>query len=180
MTEDQKISEQDLARLELIRANIEKLYERLVSDLKPTEKDILDIAPQVWDGVKPFLPSWSRLRTLDINADTEPDIVGDICDLHGLVRDEEFDVILCTEVLEHVDDPFSAVQELYRVLKPGGKLYLTTPFDFRIHGPLPDNWRFTEHGLRVLTRQFNEVEVLAVENPNRFLMPIHYALIAVK
>lgn len=42
-------------------------------------------------------------------------------------RKEEFDRILCTEVLEHVPDPSCALSELYRVLKPGGILAVTVP-----------------------------------------------------
>ncbi len=38
------------------------------------------------------------------------------------------DVVLCTEVFEHLKDPVSAVREIARVLKPGGELILTAPF----------------------------------------------------
>jgi 2-polyprenyl-3-methyl-5-hydroxy-6-metoxy-1,4-benzoquinol methylase len=42
-------------------------------------------------------------------------------------QDNVFDIIISSEVIEHVPDPFKAMQELYRVLKPGGTLVLTTP-----------------------------------------------------
>lgn len=54
------------------------------------------------------------------------DIVGDIIDID--VPNESFDVILCTEVLEHIEHPELAIKEFSRILKPEGKLILTAPF----------------------------------------------------
>jgi len=42
-------------------------------------------------------------------------------------REESFDLVVCSEVIEHTRDPYLAVKELYRVLKPGGMLALTVP-----------------------------------------------------
>lgn len=47
-------------------------------------------------------------------------------------RDDQFDVANCTDIIEHVHDPFKFLQENYRVLKPGGKMLLVTPNRFRI------------------------------------------------
>lgn len=54
------------------------------------------------------------------------DIVSDITSIP--VGDGEFDAVLCTEVLEHVPNPNKAVEELCRVLKPGGTIIITAPF----------------------------------------------------
>ena len=61
----------------------------------------------------------------------EIDIVSDICNMP--LPDNSVDNILCTEVLEHVHDPIKALNEIYRVLKPGGKLILTVPSFSLIH-----------------------------------------------
>lgn len=47
--------------------------------------------------------------------------------------DESFDVVISTEVLEHVPDPVAAVREMTRLLKPGGRLLLTAPLGSDIH-----------------------------------------------
>ena len=61
------------------------------------------------------------------NWDTSKiDIVSDITEIP--VKDGEFDVVLCSEVFEHLPDPVSALKELVRVTKPGGKLIFTAPF----------------------------------------------------
>ena len=55
------------------------------------------------------------------------DVKADICDLP--FEDNQYDVILCNHVLEHIPDDMKAMQELYRVLKPGGMAILQIPQD---------------------------------------------------
>ena len=55
------------------------------------------------------------------------DVKADICDLP--FEDNQYDVILCNHVLEHIPDDTKAMQELYRVLKPGGMAILQIPQD---------------------------------------------------
>lgn len=54
------------------------------------------------------------------------DIVSDITSIP--VEDESFDYVMCTEVLEHVPDPVSALNELSRIVRKGGELIITSPF----------------------------------------------------
>ena len=55
------------------------------------------------------------------------DVKADICDLP--FEDNQYDVILCNHVLEHIPDDTKAMQELYRILKPGGMAILQIPQD---------------------------------------------------
>ncbi len=82
------------------------------------------------------------------------------------------------EVLEHTLNPFDAIKELRRITKHGGYLLVSAPLNFRIHGPSPDCWRFTEHGWRVLLRDFDIVEIDIMETPDRELFPIKYNILA--
>jgi len=57
-----------------------------------------------------------------------------VCDIASIpVNDDSFDVILCSEVIEHVPEPEAVMSEFFRILKPGGKLLLTAPLGSGIH-----------------------------------------------
>ena len=57
-----------------------------------------------------------------------------VCDITSIpVPDDSFDVVLCTEVLEHVQDPIATLKELTRVLRPGGSLLLSAPLGCGLH-----------------------------------------------
>ncbi len=62
---------------------------------------------------------------------TALDHISDITEIP--VADESYDVILCTEVLEQVAEPIRAVQEMARILRPGGILLLTSPLGSFLH-----------------------------------------------
>lgn len=75
--------------------------------------------------------------------------------------DASFDHVVCTQVLEHVVDPATVLAELGRVLRPGGRLWLTVPFVGELHEEPHDYQRFTSHGLRALCERaaFTGIEV---------------------
>jgi len=70
----------------------------------------------------------------------------------GLTREESatYDVVLSAQVLEHIRDPRQYLEEVHRILKPGGQLILTTHGMFHEHGCPDDFHRWTSHGLEVL------------------------------
>jgi len=80
----------------------------------------------------------------------------------------EFDSILCTQVLEHVPDVEVAFREFYRVLKSDGYLCITVPFMVRLHGIPDDYWRFSEYGIELLFKQFGFKKVL-IESMGGFM-----------
>jgi SAM-dependent methyltransferase len=63
-----------------------------------------------------------------------------------------FDLVLCTQVLEHLPDPAAATEEMARVLRPGGVLVLTAPQTWCLHEEPFDFFRFTRYGLEQLAR----------------------------
>lgn len=72
-----------------------------------------------------------------------------VCDLAAIpVPSERYDLVLCTQVLEHVSDPKEMLAELFRVLKPGGVLYASAPLFYEEHEAPYDYFRYTRFGLR--------------------------------
>jgi SAM-dependent methyltransferase len=175
-----QISGIDLEHLRMIRANVRLTIQAAAERHDRSGVRVLDIAPQDYLGGKEFFRN-ARLETFDIDPKSGADIVGDICRRNEQVADQTYDVVLCTEVLEHTLDPFAAAREILRILKKGGTLFATTPFNFRIHGPLPDCWRFTIHGLKQLFRDYSRVEIREFDSMDaRFLMPLQYQIEAVR
>jgi SAM-dependent methyltransferase len=78
--------------------------------------------------------------------------VGDIQAM-TMIADAAYDTALCVEVLEHVPNPFRAVSEIYRILRPGGRLVVSVPHLSRLHDEPHDYYRYTRHGLGHLLQQ---------------------------
>jgi SAM-dependent methyltransferase len=91
------------------------------------------------------------------------DYVSDVTDIP--VQDASFDVILCTEVLEHVPRPIEALREMARIAKPGGRLFLTAPLGSGLHQePYHFYGGYTDHWYRKFLAEFG-CEVISIE-PN--------------
>ncbi len=124
------------------------------------------------DWIREFLPN-VEYKIMDPVDTYHPDIVGDI---HNLpFADNSVDAIVCIAVLEHVENPIKAIQEMYRVLKPGGYCYLYVPFLYYYHaepGYYGDFWRFTEDGLRWLSKPFTSFQIVPVRGAIGTLMKL--------
>ena len=123
----------------LTRSRIDTFLRR---ELRGVDGVILDLGA----GLRPFadrIPG--RTIALDHRPRPEIDLIGDAH--HLPFPDASVDAIVCTEVFEHLIDPPSAAREIVRVLKPGGRLVLTTRFCFPLHDRPADFWRFTSYTL---------------------------------
>lgn len=92
-----------------------------------------------------------RVETLDIDAASGADHVG-TGDATGLPSDS-MDLVICTQVLEHVPDPRLVLREIRRILKPGGRLIASAPHVWFYHPHPSDYWRFTQEGVVQLCRE---------------------------
>jgi SAM-dependent methyltransferase len=105
-------------------------------------------------GTMPYRARVTPAVSVYIGFDIErraPDValLGDVQNM-STIRDASADVVLCSEVLEHVPRPAAALAEFQRILRPGGTLILSTPFLARLHEEPHDYYRYTSHGLRDL------------------------------
>jgi SAM-dependent methyltransferase len=104
----------------------------------------------VGSGIKPYLPFFEPYVAEYVGVDVAPgsDLQGSVEELP--VPDASFDVVLCTQVLEHCDDPARAVRELRRVVRPGGRVLASTHGTMVYHPAPQDFWRWTHTGLERL------------------------------
>jgi len=106
------------------------------------------------------------------------DVVGDVCQLDKYFSNTKFDVIFFTETLEHVENPFVAIQNIYKILNKGGVLIASAPFKYPLHGEeYGDYWRFTRQGWQSMLQDFSLVEILPIGKEN---FPHHYIIYAKK
>jgi SAM-dependent methyltransferase len=115
-------------------------------------------------GIRPYFPYFEPYASEYVGVD----IANPAADLEGSVEAlpvpaASFDVVLCTQVLEHCDDPAQAVRELRRVTRAGGRVLAST-HGVQVYHPSPvDYWRWTHEGLRRLFEQNADWASLSVE-----------------
>lgn len=88
------------------------------------------------------------VRTLDLTTEHGADIAG-TADATGR-PDASCDLVLCTQVLEHVRAPWLAMREFARIMKPGGQVLITVPHVWFYHPHPGDYWRVTQEGIIAL------------------------------
>lgn len=115
-----------------------------------------------------------RIRPEVINIDFLPfknvDIVADIT--HLPFADNSVDAIINEFVLEHVKNPEAIITEIKRVLKPGGLVYVSTPFVESFHSSPHDYQRWTKPGLIHLMKDFQLEKVGIRSGPTSALLSI--------
>jgi SAM-dependent methyltransferase len=107
----------------------------------------LDVGAGEMDRYGKFFKNVKIVR-MDVNHRDTVDLVGSADCIPA--SDSEFDSIICTQVFEHLADPWKSAQELYRVLKLGGHVLLTVPQMNELHEEPHDYFRYTKYGLKAM------------------------------
>ena len=100
-------------------------------------------------------PDSAAWIVLDVEKNSHPHILADAQNIP--LSSNTVDCVKCTELLEHVEYPERVLNEISRVLKHGGILILSTPFNFPIHSDPYDFQRFTDEKLRRMLKDNFEI-----------------------
>jgi SAM-dependent methyltransferase len=107
---------------------------------------LVGLSPQTRSAVEVSGSSYRDLAWRDYRPTSYEDL--DVCAPPPNL--DSYDVVICEQVLEHVEDPWRAARTLHDLCNPGGHVVVSTPFLIRVHPTPFDFWRFTEDGLRRL------------------------------
>ncbi|MFC2075939.1 methyltransferase domain-containing protein [candidate division KSB1 bacterium] len=88
-------------------------------------------------------------ESIDWKATEGLTYVGDVQSM-DMIIDSRYDTVFCSQVLEHLSRPWDALAEIFRVLKPGGRLLISAPHLSRLHEHPHDYFRYTAFGLKSL------------------------------
>jgi SAM-dependent methyltransferase len=132
--------------------------------LTPSPHDLLPPNPVIYDiGAKNARASYfggpppgATVICTDIEDGPGVDIVADAQDMPQ-IPSESADGVFLVSVLQHIPAPQKAIDEVFRVLRPGGILYVNVPFIFVYHRDPEDFNRFSVQGLEFLCSRFERI-----------------------
>lgn len=124
---------------------------------------VLDAGSGTWTWLKDKFSQKEGCTVLcfDKFSHKNVDICGDLINLDNYFPPRSFDAVVCTDVIEHVENPFAVINNIARILRPGGLIIISCPFDKELHGEeYGDYWRITRQGwLGILKEKFQDIEI---------------------
>ena len=148
----QKMSRYCFRRQKLSTRNLERLCRENASDKKTLVVHSEDV-----DYKQYFPNAFAVTKRKEKPADMHVDLY--YREL-SKIDDESYEVIVCTGLLEHLPDPQQHIDDLYRILKPGGKLIVSASAVFSFHECPNDFFHFTPFSFRMMFERWQKIEML--------------------
>ena len=93
-------------------------------------------------------------KTLDIEGNA--DFICSIEEVSSHVGQEKFDILVLLGIIEHVGNIHVLSDEFAKITTEKSKVFINTPYMFKVHGPIPDYWRISQYGYEHLfAKNFN-------------------------
>jgi SAM-dependent methyltransferase len=171
------------ARTDRYNLMINTVFEKCFKEL--CEKYITGRLIDIGCGEKPYKHLLEGLVTDHVGIDhcgtshdrSNIDIIGTAYSIP--VESNSFDSVICTAVLEHLEEPELAIKECYRVLKTGGYAVYSVPFIWHLHEEPRDFFRFSKYGLKYLFEKtgFAVVEIRPLSGFILTFLQLHIYLV---
>jgi len=107
---------------------------------------VLDVGGHKFPKKGKFAPSKEGVEVwhhLNYEPELKPDFVASADSVP--LKSDSYDMVVCTEVLEHLVNPIACLQEMHRILHTDGKAIISMPFQFHLHSEPFDYQRWTKH-----------------------------------
>jgi len=128
-----------------------------VWNLQGVEGPVLEVGSYDANGSLRDLFNGMEYVGLDMREGPNVDIVRDIMD----PWEGAYGTVVCVETLEHIAEPWRAIDTMHSILKPGGLFAGAWVFNWEIHGHPNDYWRVTPEGFKYLLNRSGFVEIEA-------------------
>lgn len=147
-----KMSRYSFLKKKLSTKNLVKLCREFATDKMTLVVHSEDV------DYKPYFPNaYAVTKRRDKPADLHVDLYYKEL---SKIPDESYEVIFCTGLLEHIPEPQGLIDDLHRILKPGGKLILSASAVFSFHECPDDFFHFTPYSFRLLFKKFSKIEMI--------------------
>ena len=139
----------------------ELLYKKL-STIK-LEGKVLDLGGSKTSGYHELLGGNNVITVANMYGSEIPDLKIDL-ESEFPISNEEFDAVICINVLEHIYNYKGVLKESYRVLKQNGKVIIAVPFLVQVHPSPHDYWRFSDMTLSKILSEagFVDMEIYSI------------------
>ncbi len=129
----------------------------LEKNVKPIQGKILEIGSKDYGSTENFRDYFKEANFvgLDMEEGKGVDYILDLTTGIGDLEENSFDLIICCSVLEHVNKPWIFAENVKKLLKKGGLLYITAPWVWRYH-PYPDD--YFRYSWRGISQLFENIE----------------------
>jgi SAM-dependent methyltransferase len=121
-----------------------------------TDGPVLEIGSKDYGSTSSFRDFYAGAEYVgvDMSEGKGVDVVADLTKSVGPLKESYFGLGICCSVLEHVEKPWLFAPNLTRLIRPGGKLYMSVPWVWRYHAYPDDYFRFSHRGVMSLFDEF--------------------------
>ena len=117
---------------------------------------ILDIGSGINNWSSAFPDAGLEIyHTVELDDKLEATFYGDFLELHF---NRTYDLVIATEFIEHISDPRKFFEKAHSALRADGRLLISFPFMFKMHGNPDDFYRYTESGVKAVSDSFFDIE----------------------